>query len=160
MEQNPLIIGGVHHPDSVVINVFYFKTGAWAGAEQLLTKRAVFHVTYLQTSSGISLFCLSSRCQPPPLPVFIKELHAEPEYVNLFKEPRNRFPTCIAWRNRLSRGSDCMAKFAAATSDDFTYGLLLNNNKNNNQSPLSTNQTAGSISLAKHTNIIRDITII
>jgi hypothetical protein len=53
-----------------------------------------------------------------------------------------------------------MAKYPAATPDDFTYGLWLNNNKNNNQSPLSTNQTAGSISLAEHTNIIHDITII
>jgi hypothetical protein len=26
--EEALIIGGVHHPDSVVINDFYFKTGA------------------------------------------------------------------------------------------------------------------------------------
>ncbi len=45
MEQNPLSIGGVHHPDSVVINYIYSKTGVWAGAEQLLTQRAVFHFT-------------------------------------------------------------------------------------------------------------------
>jgi hypothetical protein len=45
MEQNPLIIGGgVHHPDSVVINDIYSKTGVWACAEQLLTQRAVFHL--------------------------------------------------------------------------------------------------------------------
>ncbi len=42
MEQNPLIIGGVHHPHSVVINDFYSKTGVWADAEQLLIQRAAF----------------------------------------------------------------------------------------------------------------------
>ncbi len=66
----------------------------------LLSLRLYFFVSSLFGPLKISLFgprnlsLVSGKVAPlPPLPCMC----LEPEFVNLFKEPRNRFP---AWRNR------------------------------------------------------------